>query len=154
MQPETAPAQTSMMTCANFTKSAEEPNITCQTQSLLDGVQKGRIRWQIDHHRAGFFNPFVDRWRLVSAQVVHYHHVAVLQHCALQMFDIGQENIGIGGLFNSHGCYHAAQALGTENRHDHPVTSRRRLMDTSASLASRTEPRHRSRSEERRVGKE
>jgi hypothetical protein len=27
MQPETAPAQTSMMTCANFTKSAEEPNL-------------------------------------------------------------------------------------------------------------------------------
>jgi hypothetical protein len=39
MQPKTAPAQTSMMTCANFTKSAEEPasdEVCSGTPSLPD----------------------------------------------------------------------------------------------------------------------
>ena len=60
------------------------------------------------------------------------------------MFDVSQENIGVGGLFDGHRCHHAAQAHSTQDRHDFPVTARSRLVDASASCTTRVEPCHRS----------
>jgi len=59
------------------------------------------------------------------------------------MFDVGQENIGVGGLFDGHRRDHAAQAHGAQNGQDLPVAARCRLMNASASRGSRVESRHR-----------
>ncbi len=61
------------------------------------------------------------------------------------MLDKSQEDIGVSGFLNGHGCDHAVQAHCTQNGHDFPVTSGRTLMDAPASLTTRTEPRHRGR---------
>lgn len=79
----------------------------------------------------------------MSAQVVHHHHIAGLQYRVQQMFDVGQENIGVRGLFDGHRRDHAAQAHGAQNGQDLPVAARCRLMDASASRGSRVESRHR-----------
>ena len=60
------------------------------------------------------------------------------------MFDVCQENIGIGGLLDRHRCDHAAQAHSAKDRHDLPVAARRCLMDASTPGTPRIEPSHRS----------
>jgi hypothetical protein len=78
----------------------------------------------------------------MNAQVIHHHHIAGLQYRVQQMFDVGEENIGVRGLRSS-SRDHAAQAHGAQNGQDLPVAARCRLMDASASRGSRVESRHR-----------
>jgi hypothetical protein len=51
MQPETAPAQTSMMTCANFTKSAEEPN---SRERRRAGYEVGNMGTSVGHETSAW----------------------------------------------------------------------------------------------------
>ncbi len=51
------------------------------------------------------------------------------------MFDVGEEDIGVGRLFDGHGGDHAAPAQGAKNGHDLPVAARRRFVDAPASDA-------------------
>ena len=60
------------------------------------------------------------------------------------MIQIGQEDVGIGSLFDGHGCDHAPGAHRAQDSHDFPMAARRRFMDASASQTTRIEPRHRS----------
>jgi hypothetical protein len=59
------------------------------------------------------------------------------------VFKLGQEDIGVGRLFDVHGCDHAVHAHGAKDGHDFPVTARRRPVDASASRTARVEPCHR-----------
>jgi hypothetical protein len=46
-------------------------------------------------------------------------------------------HVGIGGLFDRHGCDHATQAHCAEDRHDLPVATRCGFMDALASQTTR-----------------
>jgi hypothetical protein len=58
------------------------------------------------------------------------------------LLHIDKENVGVGGLFDGHGCDDAARAHGTQNGQYLPVALRRIIMNARAAKTPRIEPGH------------
>src|SRR5271157_1420446 len=78
--------------------------------SLFDGIQVGRIRWQVQQFGSRGLDQFPYSADLVGAEVVHDHHIADVQHRAQHVFHVGQKDVPIRGFLDGHRRQQTAQA--------------------------------------------
>ena len=109
---------------------------------FLDGVEVGRVRRQVQHVGATLLKPFSHPGYLVRAEIIHDHNVARTQLRAEHLVEVGEEDVGIGGRLDGHGCDHAAEAHGPKNGQDLPVTAGRGFVDALAFSRTAIESRH------------
>src|SRR2546428_8075554 len=57
----------------------------------LDGIEVGRVLWQVANCRPRFLNRLLDAGDLVSSVVVHHDNVVALKRCDQALLHIGQE---------------------------------------------------------------
>src|ERR1700679_1654271 len=109
---------------------------------FLDGIEIGRVGWQIEQFGSGSFDAFAHAGHFVRAEVVHDHHIARSQHWAENMFEISEENFSVRGRFDRHGGDHATQTHRTQARQDFPVSLGRALVDPNPALSPGVAPGH------------
>jgi len=75
----------------------------------------------------------------MRAQVVHHHYIADFSTGLEQMFHVGQENVGVGGLFDRHRATMSLRLMAprivmifqwAENRTARPLATRLQLPQT------------------------
>ena len=109
---------------------------------LLDGIEVGRVRGQIEYFRADGLDPLANASNLMRAQVVHDDDIAGLQRGAEDVVEVGQEDLGVGRSLDDHGGDHAAEAHRAQDGEDLPVAFRRGLVNADSSGGSCIAPRH------------
>jgi len=110
---------------------------------FFDGIEIGRVGRQIEHFRSPRLDPFAHPVDLVRTEVVHHHHVAGSERGAQDMFDVGEEDIGVGRFLDGHRRIDSAQTHCRQNGQDLPVAAGRRFVDSATIDTASIEPRHR-----------
>lgn len=110
--------------------------------ALFDGVEVGRVGRQVTERSSGLFDEFSDTIHFVSSQIVHDNLLARFQLWAKNLFQIGQEDIAIGGRLNRHYSHPAGNADGSQDSQCAPVAGGNSLFDACAVECAAIAPRH------------
>ena len=81
-------------------------------EDLLDRVEVRRVGWKVEQLGAHRLDGLAHAGHLVSAEVVHDHRVAPLQHGHQGVGDVGPEALAVGGSVEQGGGDHPAGAQG------------------------------------------
>ncbi len=82
---------------------------------FFDGIEVGRVGWQVEQGCLASLDPFAYAVDLVRAQVVHNDHVAGTQLRAQYLVEEGQKHVAVGGGLDGHGGQHAGVVHGAED---------------------------------------
>src|SRR5688500_7527847 len=89
-------------TSARFSEVALE-----LTEGLLYGVEVRRVGRQVDQLASLALDQLPYPLSLVRAQVVHHHHLALLQRGTQDLAQVGLEDRRVGRTLHHQGCSHA-----------------------------------------------
>jgi hypothetical protein len=100
--------------------------------TLLDGVEVRRIGRQKAEGSSGFLDQFSDTVHFVRSQVVHHDQLAGFQLRTKNVFQIGSEDIAIGGRLNGQDGHPTGNADRSQYGQGAPVASGNSFVNASA----------------------
>jgi hypothetical protein len=104
--------------------------------ALFEGVEVGRVGWQIEQLSAALLDLLPHLRVLVGGEIVHHHDLPGLQAWAQYLFQIRQKDLAVGGRFDGHGGHPTIGGHGSEQRQSAPVAGWCTLSDPLAALGT------------------
>jgi len=75
---------------------------------LLDGIEVGRVGWQVNQLRTAGFYFLRNSGNLVSTEIVQHNDIAGLKDRAQHLFHIGGEDFSVRSCLDGHRSFHSA----------------------------------------------
>src|SRR5215216_708270 len=86
-------------------------------EGLFDGREVRRVGWQEQNLRSRTLYELPDPLALVDLEVVHHHHLSVLERWCQEVLYVGLEGSRVGGARHAHRCHNAFGAQRGDERH-------------------------------------
>ena len=103
---------------------------------LFDGVEIGRIGWQIEQSGTHGLHACSHALDLMNVEVVHHEDVADPQFGAEERVQEVQQDVAVGGGFDGHGRQHSGQRESAQDGQYLAVATRHRSIDAYASRSA------------------
>lgn len=111
-------------------------------EGLLDRIEIGRVRWQVEQVGAGRLYGLSNAGDLVAGQVVHDDDIAGLEAWGENLLGVGLECSAVHRSIQHHGGAQAAQAQAGDEGGGLPVSPRDRREQAFAAPGAAAEPGH------------
>lgn len=111
-------------------------------EGLLDRIEIGRVRWQVEQIGAGRLYGLSNAGYLVAGQVVHDDDIAGLEAWGENLLGIGLEGGAVHRPVEHHGGAQAAQAQAGDEGGRLPVSPRYHRAQAFAAPGAAAEPGH------------
>lgn len=98
--------------------------------ALLDWVEVGRVRRQIEQRCSGRTDEFLYAGDFVRSEIVHHHNLSGLELRTQNVLQISEKDVAIGGRLNHHRAHPAGKTDGTQHRQGAPVACGNSFVDT------------------------
>src|ERR1700674_2604768 len=108
----------------------------------LDGIEVGRVLWQVTNCCPRFFNRFPDSGDLVGSVVIHHDNVVAAKRWNQALLDIGQEYLSAHGSLDHHWRDHFVVTQGGHEGDRLPCSKRDTADQPDAPRRTSSEPYH------------
>lgn len=110
--------------------------------AFFDGVEVGRVRWQIEQCCPGLPNTLGHAVDLVRGQVVHDNNLAGPELGTKNVLEVSQEDVSVGSRFDRHGGDPAGNTDRTQHAQGSPVTCRNAFTEPRTTRDATVAPCH------------